>query len=222
MIGKKRICAELAKTFLTRPREEWLDLIDQTNTGPAGPVNSASIAGTSQMTRSHSSISSAERAVAPLMRTLRPTLSPFALRSPSVPVPISTSPNAPATRAWIANPFPAPLRIRVARGAPPFNLRYVDPAPVFLDQTRIVVVYTNKVNKIIYRELGLSFDRFNNLTDVEMRGQQQVPAVLGAGQSPATGQKQMSRKQHQWPARQQVQMCCQQHQRPRRCHHHSV
>jgi len=34
------VCAELAKTFLTKTREEWLDLIDKTNTGPAGPVQS--------------------------------------------------------------------------------------------------------------------------------------------------------------------------------------
>lgn len=32
-------CAEMAKTFLTRPRDEWLTLIDETNTGPAGPVH---------------------------------------------------------------------------------------------------------------------------------------------------------------------------------------
>ena len=33
------ICGELEKTFATRPMQEWLDIIDKTNTGPAGPVN---------------------------------------------------------------------------------------------------------------------------------------------------------------------------------------
>lgn len=33
------IVAELSKTFLTRPRDEWLELFDKTNTGPAGPVH---------------------------------------------------------------------------------------------------------------------------------------------------------------------------------------
>jgi len=33
------ICTELAKTFLEKPRDEWLAMIDANNVGPAGPVN---------------------------------------------------------------------------------------------------------------------------------------------------------------------------------------
>ena len=63
---------------------------------PPAPVKSASMAGVSQTTRRISSKSSADRALAPLMRTRRPA-SPPPGSAPAVPVPIVQATSRPST-----------------------------------------------------------------------------------------------------------------------------
>ena len=58
---------------------------------PAGPLNSASIAGVIQVTRSHSSNASTLFAGAPLMRTFRPV----SVSAAPIPVPMLHSPKEP-------------------------------------------------------------------------------------------------------------------------------
>ena len=72
----------------------------------AGPVNSASMAGVSQTTRTISSNSSVDRVLAPLMRTRR--TDPLSL--PSVPVPTAHSPRGPPNATLTAKPSLAPSR----------------------------------------------------------------------------------------------------------------
>ena len=89
-----------------------------------------------------------------------------------------------SARKNVASAFPAPVKVSVAPNTPAVPAGfYVDPAAGYVDN-KLVLFYTDKVTRIIMRELKLTFDTNGNLTAAQMQAVNTVSSFTIRPHSP--------------------------------------